>query len=104
VIRDGRRVETRDDVELIVADPAFAVTATGAILGDLSRRYEIPLLWHCRFQLHVRDVPDDFRGPAMPHLARRIAGEDGTLDAAAIGVAEQSLHEQPDAWMGWGSR
>jgi hypothetical protein len=67
-------------------------------------RYEIPLLWHCGFQLHVGEVPDDFRGPAMPGLARRIAGEDGTLDAAVIGVAERSLHEQPEAWREWDSR
>jgi hypothetical protein len=97
-------VDLHQDVELLVADPAFAATATGTILSDLSTRYEIPLLWHCGFQLRVRDVPDDFRGPAMPGLARRIAGEDGTLDAAVIGVAERSLHEQPHAWRNWGSR
>lgn len=97
-------VDLRRDVELLVADPAFAATATGTILRELSMRYEIPLQWHCGFRLHVRDVPDNFRGPAMPRLAQGIAGNDGTLDAAVIGVAERSLHEQPDAWRDWGSR
>jgi uncharacterized protein DUF3626/glycosyl hydrolase family 26 len=97
-------VDLHEDVELLVADPAFAATATGRILRELSMRYEIPLRWHCGFRLTVRDVPDDFRGPAMPRLAQRIAGNDGTLDAAVIGVAERSLHEQPDAWRDWGSR
>ena len=40
----------------------------------------------------------------MPRLAQRIAGSDGTLDAALIGIAEASLHEQPDTWRDWGSQ
>jgi hypothetical protein len=34
----------------------------------------------------------------MPRLARLIAGNDGALDAAVIGRAATSLHEEPDAW------
>ena len=40
----------------------------------------------------------------MPHLARRIVGENGIIDAAVIGTAEASLHHNPDAWGDWGSR
>jgi Protein of unknown function (DUF3626) len=96
-------VDLRQDVELLVADPAFAATTTGTILRELALRYEIPLRWHGGFRLPVREVPDDFRGPAMPGLAERIAGNDGTLDAAVIGSAATSLHQQPDAWRDWGS-
>jgi Protein of unknown function (DUF3626) len=96
-------IDLHRDVELLVADPAFAATATGRTLRELALRYDIPLRWHCGFQLPVREVPDDFRGPAMPRLARRIAGGDGTLDAAVIGSAATSLHEQPDAWRDYGS-
>jgi len=97
-------VDLQHDVELLVADPAFATTATGATLRQIASRYGIPLRWHCGFRLHVRDVPADFRGPAMPRLARRIAGDEGTLDAAVIGSAEASLHERPDEWRDCGSR
>jgi hypothetical protein len=97
-------IKLHEDVELLVADPSFAVTTTGAVLRELAQRFAIPLLWHCGFQLAVRDVPDDFRGPAMPRLARRIAGTDGTLDAAVIGRAATSLHQEPEAWRDWGSR
>ena len=96
-------IELHRDVDLLVADPAFAATATGTTLREIAVRYEIPLHWHCGFWLPVRDVPDDFRGPEMPRLAQRIAGLDGTLDAAVIGSAEASLHQQPDGWRDWGS-
>ena len=96
-------IDLHRDVELLVADPAFAPTLTGAVLRELAHKYEIPLRWHCGFRLPVRDVPDDFRGPAIPRLAERIAGIDGTLDAAVIGRAAASLHEQPHAWRDWAS-
>jgi len=88
---------------LLVADPAFAPTGTGEILRQLAARCEFPLQWHCGFQLSVGDVPDDFRGPAMPRLARRIASENGIIDAAVIGAAEASLSRHPDACGDWGN-
>jgi hypothetical protein len=96
-------LDLHQDVELLVGDPAFAETATGRILREVASRYGIPLRWHSGFQIPVDKVPDDFRGPAMPRLAQRIAGEDGMLDAAVIGRAEASLRTQPDAWRDWGS-
>ncbi len=95
-------IDLLQDVELLVADPAFAVTATGTLLRDLALKYGIPLKWHPGFRLSVNEVPDDFRGPLMPHLAARIAGKEGTLDAAVIGSAAASLHAQPDSWRDWG--
>jgi hypothetical protein len=97
-------INLRRDAELLVADPSFAASATGAVLRELAQRYDIPLRWHCGFQLAVAAVPDDFRGPAIPHLAQRIVGRDGTLDAAMIGRAAASLHHEPEAWRDWGSR
>jgi hypothetical protein len=96
-------IDLQRDCELCVADPAFADTATGMILGELALKYEIPLGWHSGFRLSVREVPDDFRGPAIPRLARLIAGDDGLLDAAVIGSAEALLHTEPDAWRDYGS-
>ena len=96
-------VDLHQDVELLVADPAFAETAVGTILSELALKYAIPLRWHSGFRLPVRKVPDDFRGPAMPRLAQRIAGTDGMVDAVVIGQAEASLRNQPDAWRDWGS-
>ncbi len=90
------------DVERLVVDPAFAGTPTGECLKELCRKYAIPLNWHGGFRLPVRGVPDEFRGPAVPRLARRIAG-DGWVDAAVIGAAEASLRSRPDDWRDLGS-
>jgi len=91
------------DVETVVADPAFEATPVGRTLRELAEKCGFALQWHCGFQLPVRDVPDDFRDPPMPRLAQRIAGMDGILDAAAIGRAAASLHQQPELWHEWGS-
>lgn len=96
-------IDLREDVELVVGDPAFAPTATGAILHEIGRVYEIPVQWHRGFRLRVSDVPDDFRGPAMPRLARRIPGGKGAIDAAVIGRAAASLHRHPEGCQDWGT-
>ena len=97
-------VDLQEDVELLVADPAFAATSTGEVLRQIAARYGFPLSWHCGFRLSAGQIPDDFRGQAMPRLARRIAGENEIIDAAVIGTAEASLYHHPDAWADWGSR
>jgi hypothetical protein len=97
-------LDLQQDVELLVADPAFAGTNTGELLRQIAARYGFPLHWHCGFRLSVAEIPDDFRGPAMPRLARRIAGENGIIDAAVIGAAEASLYHHADAWEDSGSR
>ena len=96
-------LDLREDIELLVADPAFERNATGDQLLELSSRYGFPLHWHRGFRLAVANVPDDFRGAEMPRLAARIAGRDGVVDVAAIGAAEATLHRQPELWRDWGS-
>jgi hypothetical protein len=96
-------LDLRCDIERLAVDPSFDGTPTGEILNELSRKYEIPIKRHCGFQLSVDAVPDNFRGPAMPLLARRIA-RNGIVDAAAIGAAEATLHSRPETWLDWGTR
>ena len=90
------------DVELLVADPAFAGTSTGRMLNELADKYGFELQWHGGFRLSVREVPDDFRGPAMPRFAQRVAGASEVLDAVRIGQAAASLHHNPELWREWG--
>jgi hypothetical protein len=95
-------IDMRRDVERLVVDPAFVATPTGDCLEELSRKCSFPLDWHFGFRLAVRDVPGEFRGPAIPRLAQRIAG-DGVVDAAVIGAAQRSLRLCPDEWRELGS-
>jgi hypothetical protein len=90
------------DVELLVADPAFASTPTGRVLHELADKYGFELKWHCGFRLSVHDVPDDFRGPAMPRFAQRVAGATEILDAVRIGQAAASLYRHPAQGSEWG--
>ncbi|MBB6733596.1 DUF3626 domain-containing protein [Cohnella zeiphila] len=90
-------VSLQDDVDALVADPSFQNTPTGHTLEQLCRRYSIALYWHMGFQLRASDVPTDFRGPAMPSLAQRVA-RGGMIDASAIGEAVRDLRRNPAAW------
>jgi hypothetical protein len=91
-----------NDVERLVADPAFRDHPTGEILARISRRFGIPLSWHPGYRMPVREVPDIFRDYPVRPLAERIAG-DGMLDAANIGAVANSVKLDPDAWNGWAS-
>jgi hypothetical protein len=96
-------IDLKRDVESLVADPAFAETETGDCLRELALKYDFPLEWHQGFRLAVRDVPEEFRGPAIPRLARRLMG-DGVIDAAVIGAAQRSLRLYPEDWRDWGTQ
>lgn len=80
-------VSLADDVESIVLDPSFRGTAVEETLQRASARWGVEVGWHEGSELQVDSVPDDFRGPAMPSLARRVARPDGIVDARAIGLA-----------------
>lgn len=96
-------LELSRDVELLVADPSFQPTPTGQLLRALADKYGFPLAWHCGFRLPLHEVPEDFRGPAMPAFAHRVAGTSQMLDAAILGQAAASLHRDPAQWSEWGS-
>lgn len=90
-------VSLQNDVEMLVADPAFKGSCTGQILERLCHEYAIKLYWHMGFVLGVDEVPADFRGPTMPSLARRIA-QGGIVDTSMLGAAAMDLKANPDAW------
>jgi hypothetical protein len=90
------------DVEALVIDPSFDGTSTGAVLAAIANRHGLPLRRHAGFALPVDQVPEAFRGPAIPPLARRVqatfAAPDALIDAALIGVAARSAVTEPEAW------
>lgn len=97
-------IDLSTDVEMLVADPSYQGTPIGDQLEQVCSKYGIRLAWHPGFQLDVEDVPDDFRGPAIPAFARRVerfATVRGKLDAATIGRAAASFHYEPERWQDW---
>ncbi|MCT8985406.1 DUF3626 domain-containing protein [Shewanella phaeophyticola] len=85
------------DVAVLVADPSFMGSQIGDSLVALCDEYDIELLWHNGRQMRFTDVPDDFRGAAMPTLAQSIA-EDQIINAEIIGRAAYQLQKQPTSW------
>ncbi len=88
-VHGGVSLET--DVEAVALDPSFRATAVEEDLHAAAVRYGFLLKWHAGSELHVDEVPDDFRGSKMPTLATEVARPDGVIDAHAIGVRAANL-------------
>lgn len=80
-------VSLGDDVVEMVLDPSFRGTQVERDLATAAERFGFEIRLHSGSELHVRDVPADFRGPTMPELAAQVAGSDGIVNANVIGVA-----------------
>jgi hypothetical protein len=75
------------DVELLVADPAFAVRRRGECCTNLRITMGLNRSGIVGFRLSVRDVPNDFRRRSGPGFAQRVAAGAERLDAVVIGQA-----------------
>jgi hypothetical protein len=93
------------DVEGVVADPSFVDTAVGRLLEQVADRHGLALCWHGGFELSAGDVPADFRGPAIPLLAQRLAHhfDADVLHAERIGAAARDVVTRPERWADWAS-
>jgi hypothetical protein len=100
-------VELKSDAEAIVADPSFQGAEIERTLDETARRYQLDLRWHAGFELVAADVPSEFRGPAIPVIAERIAREFGggssRLHAELIGRAARSVVTDPARWQDCGT-
>ena len=90
------------DVDILVADPCYKDTKFEQIFESICQTYKLNFHWHAGFKLAVDAVPDDFRGPKMPALARRISTAD-YFDAYMIGQAAVDLKAHPQNWSDRGS-
>lgn len=95
-------VSLSGDGEVLVGDPCFKGTPIEECFERICENYKIELFWHGGFRISVRDVPDDFRGPAMPSLAKRVSSDD-YVDARLIGQAAMDLKNNPSNWVDRGS-
>ncbi|MBO1336155.1 DUF3626 domain-containing protein [Streptomyces sp. VRA16 Mangrove soil] len=99
-------VDLRRDAEALVLDPSFRGTPTGELLGGIG----VPVEWHEGYVLDPagRDAElADFRGPALPSVAARVAErytDDGLVDAAVVGRAAASAVRSPQTWAAYGTQ
>lgn len=95
-------IELEKDVITLVADPSFKNTKTGDYLQLISEKYNIKLDWHGGFQIHTSKIPDEFRGPKIPILAKRLVGE-SFINTKIVGDAAVSVIENSEQWQDWGT-
>lgn len=95
-------ISLKDDVEILVIDPAFINTNTGKVLEEVCNKYDIKMYFHNGFKLSVNEVPSDFRGASMPSLAQRIS-KNNMIDINLIGNASIDLKLNPNNWSDRGS-
>ncbi len=95
-------VSMATDVYALYIDRSFEGTDIHAQSLALAERYGIRLGWIPARRLRVQDITEAFRGPAIPPLAARIAGElnggADIIDAETIGRASRFLAENPGVW------
>jgi hypothetical protein len=84
-------IDLSADVRDIVLDPSYRGTDVERDIVGAAERHGFMVRWHQGSELSAADVPIDFRGPTMPDVARRVAREDGVVDACAIGRAARRL-------------
>jgi hypothetical protein len=96
-------VDLSTEVEAVVVDPSFRGTEVEADLEIAAGRAGFEVRWHRGSELPVERVPDDYRGPTMPELARTVA-VGGVVDARAIGLAATDLDLGPPRPAGDGPR
>lgn len=62
-------------------------------LSGAAERYGFDLRWHSGSELAVKDIPVDFRGPAMPEAGRRVA----LLTGSSMLPQSEGRHD----WLSW---
>jgi hypothetical protein len=95
-------VSLRSDIDSLYLDESFRHTDIHKQAEELCGKYQIGLFWIPERGIKVSSIGDEFRGPAIPLLAKRIASHfqlsDGLINAEIIGRASRFTSLHPDAW------
>jgi hypothetical protein len=95
-------VSLRSDIDSLYLDESFRQTDIHKQAEELCGKYQIGLFWIPERGIKVSSIGDEFRGPAIPVLAKRIESHlqlsDGLINAEIIGRASRFTSLHPDAW------
>lgn len=96
-----------EDIEALYLDGSYKGTEIQSFADALSEKYPIALRWIPKRQIRVDTIDENFRGPMMKPLARRIdlrfGGGAGVINAALLGKASCESVTDPGKWSDMGS-
>lgn len=98
----------KDDVESFYVDESFKETTFAKRANELCQKYGIKLEWITKRQIEVEAIGELFRGPKIPHLAKKIdilfGCNQGVMNAALLGEASRESEINPGKWYDIGSK
>jgi len=96
-----------NDVDCFYIDESFKNTEINGQAEILSEKYDIKLFWIPQRKIHVNNIGNEFRGSAIPILARKIISkfniETEYINAEIIGRASRDSILNPKEWSDLGT-
>lgn len=81
------------DIDYLVADTAYRHTPYENLFHQISEAYSIALIWNKGRELAIKDIPNNFRGPQIPSIAKAITSEN-KINAYTLALAERKYKEE----------
>lgn len=96
------------DVEALYLDESFQKSQFNQIAKKLCQKYNISLYWIPQRQIKVDEIEEQFRGPMIPSLAKRIdsilGNNEGVMDAELLGRASRDIELNSTLWNDIGNK
>jgi len=96
-----------NDVDCFYIDESFKDTEINEQAEGISELYDIKIFWIPERKIHVKDIGDEFWGPIISVLARKIISKfniaDEYINAEIIGRASRDSMLSPDEWADLGN-
>lgn len=101
-------ISLADDVDCIYVDGSYKGTMIEKYMIQLSSLYNISIKWIHERRVYVEDFDDNFRGPIMRTIAKRVLYEssanDDYINAHLIGLGLKSVIASPEKWADIGNK
>jgi hypothetical protein len=101
-------ISLADDADCLYMDGSYKDTIIEKYITQLSCKYNIPIKWIPERRVYVEDFDDNFRGPMMRIIARRVLNEASAkgdyINAYLIGLGLKSAATASERWSDIGSK
>ena len=86
-------ISLMNDIDYLIVDAAYRHTEYENLFKKVCELNPIELIWNKGRELEIKDIPENFRGPEMPTIAKEIAVND-KINAYLLGLAEKKYKEK----------